>query len=273
MHVSLVQVSLRMRVRVSYSAQGSTFQDTVQIDSIPTAACEWQLSITPPVLLVSIDQSNHSTTQTGPRQPELWNPVSPLLIQNGHSSIMCDSCQWPGLLAAEPPDPRKSTPTGSDLFSRHFTDGQSLHLSFQSPPLPPYLSLASSAVSHRQAVNRCQDSVVLWGPFRRESGLFFVCDESGNGSVGELQPPTLCHTRVNCLCFLWHKSWVPIGQWATGLVISPLLPHSSVRFSPLFLSPLHHEAHIGPFRWKVWSDSGASVKVLTGWCNAVLTQS
>ncbi|XP_061109759.1 LOW QUALITY PROTEIN: AP-1 complex subunit gamma-like 2 [Conger conger] len=34
------KVSLRMRVRVSYSVQGSTFQDTVQIDSIPTAACE-----------------------------------------------------------------------------------------------------------------------------------------------------------------------------------------------------------------------------------------
>lgn len=34
------KVSLRMRIRVSYSAQGSTFQDTVQIDSFPTAACE-----------------------------------------------------------------------------------------------------------------------------------------------------------------------------------------------------------------------------------------
>lgn len=34
------KVSLRMRVRVSFSAQGSTFQDTVQIDSFPAAACE-----------------------------------------------------------------------------------------------------------------------------------------------------------------------------------------------------------------------------------------
>ncbi|KAJ8336573.1 hypothetical protein SKAU_G00377930 [Synaphobranchus kaupii] len=34
------KVSLRMRVRVSYSAQGSTFQDTVQIDSFPPVTCE-----------------------------------------------------------------------------------------------------------------------------------------------------------------------------------------------------------------------------------------
>ena len=31
-----LQVSLKMRVRLSYTSQGSPFQDTVQIDSFPT---------------------------------------------------------------------------------------------------------------------------------------------------------------------------------------------------------------------------------------------
>lgn len=39
-----LQVSLKMRIRVSYSNQGAMHQDTVQIDSFPSAACQPSIS-------------------------------------------------------------------------------------------------------------------------------------------------------------------------------------------------------------------------------------
>lgn len=45
----LLQVNLKMRVRISYSSQGSAFQDTIQIDAFPglSAAGHWRRPFSP----------------------------------------------------------------------------------------------------------------------------------------------------------------------------------------------------------------------------------
>lgn len=45
--ISPIQVSLKMRIRVSYSHQGAVHQDTVQIDSFPSLGWNCQPSISP----------------------------------------------------------------------------------------------------------------------------------------------------------------------------------------------------------------------------------
>lgn len=83
--ISPLQVSLKMRIRVSFSNQGAVHQDTVQIDSFPTQACQTSVSPLWQTYTSPASPSGHLRKQAAVCQPLYYglNSVPAQIWYNG----------------------------------------------------------------------------------------------------------------------------------------------------------------------------------------------